>query len=58
MTMKKWEYCAARFKFDTPVHGYGGKEELDQFGRDGWELVSAHENRMGWMLWFKREISD
>jgi hypothetical protein len=53
-SVTRWEYLTA------PLLIHNTKAILDNFGRDGWELVSvtASANAEQLIAWFKRPVQD
>lgn len=49
--VQKWEYLTA------PVLIHSTKAILDNFGRDGWELVAVTGEGERLVAWFKRPVA-
>ena len=54
--MKKFEYKIV--DIDSSNYDIDNEDKMNQFGKDGWELVSTYSHRMRdyITLYFKREI--
>ncbi|KPK34781.1 MAG: hypothetical protein AMJ65_17935 [Phycisphaerae bacterium SG8_4] len=51
----RWEYSVYQSRKQFARRGVIGKiDEVDQFGQQGWELVSVFESEGMWTYWFKR----
>jgi hypothetical protein len=51
----RWEYSVYQSRKEFARRGVIGKvDEVDQFGQQGWELVSVFESDGTWTYWFKR----
>jgi hypothetical protein len=51
----QWEYSVYQSRRQFATRGVIGKiDEVDQFGQQGWELVSVFESEGTWTYWFKR----
>jgi hypothetical protein len=55
--MKKWEYLIIRVNSDADDLGETTKE-INELGRDGWELTGASQYNFRQTLIFKRPISN
>ncbi len=55
--MQKWEYLIIRVNADADDLGQNTKE-INELGRDGWELAGASQYSYRQTLVFKRPVSD
>lgn len=47
--MTKWEYCVLENAYEY---------EMNNYGKDGWELVAIDSSYDGRRLWLKRPITE
>jgi hypothetical protein len=54
--MDKWEYGVERLNVSGEIAIRDAEKQLNDSGREGWELVSVVPSTGGYLLFFKRPV--